>query len=75
MIRLNLLPCNTCVYYKKIMQKNHSEENEYVYCEKIKGNANELLYVNKNKIKCEEYKEDNDINGDDKRNSDKKRQV
>lgn len=56
MIRLNMLPCFDCKFYKGIKQTNKSEIGEYVRCSKAETkNAEEFVYVKDRKCLCDKY--------------------
>lgn len=56
MIRLGMLPCFDCKFYKGIKQPNKSEIGEYVRCDIAKNkNAEELVYIKDKKYLCDKY--------------------
>ncbi len=58
MIVLSNLPCERCVYFKKIKTLDMKKEKQYISCKKAKNdNATELLVKAKGRILCKYFKE------------------
>ena len=44
MIKLNVVPCVECKFYKGVKQPDHTEQTEYIGCKESKnGDAKKLL--------------------------------